>query len=893
MGELMSNDKKSAMPKGRISGAGNDNLRAELTLDPRLEGRKDVLVSPAACAEGKGRLEDYLSAVRRLETFPGLLDDIPVGGASVATLAGGLEDIVTAPAVISGAAAAETIAGDAVRAEETEAQEIDASRIDAAQHDATLADADGIDDPALPETAEAGSADLDIPAIEEAFRAPASDEVAVAGDEVDPFLDVTFARVDEDTLAADLDTGDVAVNLADPADDGTDETRFHSDTAWHEEMLEGPEDDDDGAPVAEAAAELEAGTGAETEADARIEDDVAPDTEGHADFADYDQADIEDILAGLGAEPEPKPEPLTVAEDDAEPDFAWDMPRDVPEAAADAEAGNDAMADSAAGDGIAYEDTPSAGEDFPGDVADDFPGSMEVEAAAVMDGGDEEDWLKNIMTESDPTSEAPAAAVGDDFPEFAQEDLPASDEGNTIGADTVGDDGWSDPVFDEPEGAAEAEEPAMAPAEEQAPAPKKGFLARLIPGGKKKQAPAPAAEDASEPVTESDTDAFAGFGADPEPKPVSPDMAGDDASDAAADTAAEEAAPVKKKSQLPLLAASVAALALAGGGAYVYMNPGLIGGGKVQTAAATPSGDTGRIVPETSTPKTPPASDVAAAAPAEPGPAGDPAQVAGATPGPMAGDDGFGTGLESGNAGGIEDMFLRDEPVDPAAAPAIPVDKPDPAEVARQAAFDDLKKEVAGLTARLDAVDEAFDARDAGTVQRDAMLTEAMETATRAETLAKAQNQILVEVIRTQDKVAVAEQLIVDLSRRVAAVEMNDPADRMTVERTVKDLNQRVEGLARDVGLVARMTINGRTGTGAGTLPRGQSTAGTVVPGSAMVFEQGQSTMTHPTASPSNVHADVKVGDLVEGYGKVLDVMGTSDGGKLVIMEHGSVIIPD
>lgn len=161
----------------------------------------------------------------------------------------------------------------------------------------------------------------------------------------------------------------------------------------------------------------------------------------------------------------------------------------------------------------------------------------------------------------------------------------------------------------------------------------------------------------------------------------------------------------------------------------------------------------------------------------------------------------------------------------------------------------------------------------------------AIEQADRAEQLAIAQNDLVVEVVRMKGKVDMAESLIVDLSRRIASMEQLDPADRVAVDRTLADLNSRVENMARDIGLIARVAIKGESAFAPAPTPAPTAAAGDVF------ARQGGDAPRPPTRlDPSKVPADVKKGDYLEGYGHVLDVMPT-ERGKMVVTENDSVII--
>ena len=165
--------------------------------------------------------------------------------------------------------------------------------------------------------------------------------------------------------------------------------------------------------------------------------------------------------------------------------------------------------------------------------------------------------------------------------------------------------------------------------------------------------------------------------------------------------------------------------------------------------------------------------------------------------------------------------------------------------------------------------------------QLEATLNAVAERADRAESLALGQNQVLVRFVAAEEKLEIAEQLIVDLSRRVATVEGIDPADREDMDVRLADLDHRMQGLQRDVGMVARMTINGSPAAVGGRSPSGQAN-----------FDRANGApLASPVARPENVPNDVTVGDFVNGYGTVLEIFATSDGGRMVVMENGSVIL--
>lgn len=195
--------------------------------------------------------------------------------------------------------------------------------------------------------------------------------------------------------------------------------------------------------------------------------------------------------------------------------------------------------------------------------------------------------------------------------------------------------------------------------------------------------------------------------------------------------------------------------------------------------------------------------------------------------------------------------------------------------------FEALMESVKTLDANNQDLFEVVEAQAERIAHLEATLNAVAERADRAESLALGQNQVLVRFVAAEEKLEIAEQLIVDLSRRVATVEGIDPADREDMDTRLADLDQRMHGLQRDVGMVARLTMNGSPAAMGGRAPSGQTN-----------FDRANGAqLASPVARPENVPNDVAVGDFVNGYGAVLEIFATSDGGRMVVMENGSVIL--
>lgn len=197
--------------------------------------------------------------------------------------------------------------------------------------------------------------------------------------------------------------------------------------------------------------------------------------------------------------------------------------------------------------------------------------------------------------------------------------------------------------------------------------------------------------------------------------------------------------------------------------------------------------------------------------------------------------------------------------------------------------FEDLAQRYDVLNEDVNGIIDSIAERDEIITSIQAQLMETMQRAERAESLSIAQNQVLVRFVAAEEKLEVAEQLIVDLSRRIASVESFNPADRDEVEAKLNVLDESFRGLQRDVGMVARMAINGSP-----TQVTGRTAA---QPLSNFDKAQGAASMRPAFATPDAVPSNVKVGDLVNGYGEVLEIFGVADGGRMVVMENGTVVL--
>lgn len=197
-----------------------------------------------------------------------------------------------------------------------------------------------------------------------------------------------------------------------------------------------------------------------------------------------------------------------------------------------------------------------------------------------------------------------------------------------------------------------------------------------------------------------------------------------------------------------------------------------------------------------------------------------------------------------------------------------------------------LKDEMAAMKSSIATMNAALSKKDSQIASLQQQVVDAKTEAENAKKLSLAQNDVMVKVVRMGEKVDTGEKLIVDLSKRVAKLESVDPADKAEVKKRLDDLAQRLDGLNRDVALVARVAINGSTE---------DQTAGAAGATGANADPTSVYASTKPAAKPpvdhGKVPSDVKKGDFVKGYGTVLDILPTSGGSRLVVMENGSVLI--
>jgi len=430
-----------------------------------------------------------------------------------------------------------------------------------------------------------------------------------------------------------------------------------------------------------------------------------------------------------------------------------------------------------------------------------------------------------------------------------------------------------DPVREDEKAEADEQGTAQEPGVHvEAQAPKQGILGFLGIGAAKERPAAPITPEETLPVDVTDTDTNG------------------------TSESSEGVAPPAKGSRLPLIAASVVLAAALGFG---LVNMGVIpmgsGASAPEVVASAKPASTGVPVPAADQSVTtdagdPLSDDLAALRDTAP-----PVATPEAPPMPNAADqlDRVAKGLEAAADGEIDDLFLPETAGPLAGATDAPVVTQDVLDaLATDADVAETRAAIDRMFADMQAMAAKAEEREAVIGSLQSRLAEIETLARRAETLALAQNEVIVDVVRLQEQMLTAEELIVDLSRRVAAIEAADPADRVSVDRSLEDLDRRISGLSRDVGLVARMTMNGSAAPLSMPVTATPRTSEPAAPGAGAVYQDSNAKIGPTGSGAAGVPSGVKVGDFVDRYGYVLDIVPTSDGARLVVMENGSVIIP-
>jgi hypothetical protein len=197
----------------------------------------------------------------------------------------------------------------------------------------------------------------------------------------------------------------------------------------------------------------------------------------------------------------------------------------------------------------------------------------------------------------------------------------------------------------------------------------------------------------------------------------------------------------------------------------------------------------------------------------------------------------------------------------------------------------ELANELTGLTDQITAL-----------LQRDSDQAERLE---RMERLIRGQSAILAQFGQMEESLEQTQVVLLDVSARIGAVEGKNPADRDAVNRALADIEGRLQALTANMSILARMSIEGvdtlrapgaSSGTvGVQTAPQVSGPSG----GSDTVFRSETGGFRISSDAAGRIPAGVKKDDFIEGYGYVLDVLPASDGKRLVVMENGSVLVPN
>lgn len=209
--------------------------------------------------------------------------------------------------------------------------------------------------------------------------------------------------------------------------------------------------------------------------------------------------------------------------------------------------------------------------------------------------------------------------------------------------------------------------------------------------------------------------------------------------------------------------------------------------------------------------------------------------------------------------------------------------------------------EIESITAQMGEFERAMLERDEAMRQRDESIAAALEIAERAESIALAQNEILVRMVETEEEIKRSAEVMQDLSRRIAIVESNDTVtvevDRLTTE--VREQKRDIQAIARSmIASNAELEQRKREIQAAAALAaqRPAPPPSRPVPqGSGVVYGTGSGDviLETPAATAQNptVPLNAKRGDNVPGYGVIEEISQLEGGDRLIITENGSFVV--
>lgn len=256
--------------------------------------------------------------------------------------------------------------------------------------------------------------------------------------------------------------------------------------------------------------------------------------------------------------------------------------------------------------------------------------------------------------------------------------------------------------------------------------------------------------------------------------------------------------------------------------------------------------------------------------------------------------------------GGLEDLVLEDGETDVLnglnrlegaleardQADEQVVSAPDPETIRRIDALEELTDQMSSAVGDLNESIDLLTSRLAELAETDVNVEGRLSNTER---LVRGQTAMLSDFVKMQESLEQTQIVLLDISGRVGEIEKANPADRDAVNAALSDIEDRLETLSANMSIMARMAVDGvkvlKSG-GVSSIDDGVQTSGSpAVSGNPVYGESDQLTLKE--APEKAIPKDVAKGDFINGYGTVLEVIPASGGQRLVIMENGSVLIPE
>lgn len=193
--------------------------------------------------------------------------------------------------------------------------------------------------------------------------------------------------------------------------------------------------------------------------------------------------------------------------------------------------------------------------------------------------------------------------------------------------------------------------------------------------------------------------------------------------------------------------------------------------------------------------------------------------------------------------------------------------------------------------------------------QLEVQLAEAMERASLLVARVEANESSLLELSSLLATIPVIIQsieetqvVLLDIADRVETNETAYGEDMAEFSRTLAGIDDSVNKLTANLAVVSRIALSALGEAGNGGIP-GDAAFQSEPPSFPMpengaihldANEHGNGYEIFDATPPiGSVSADVSIGDFLEGYGYVFGIRVGEDGEKLVITEHGSVVVPE